>query len=302
MKSKDFPRLRRQAIDNIAEHIDTDHARSIDGYIKHYNTFLERLKSPDFHSFLLPPDGEIVKHTTPVELTYENLHLPFDKCIFEYEVREPKQYDDQGREYDVTHNIVIVEKMWVEDKSCILVLPLMRIVESNGYSYWTPPINSIALLPDASLKVNEDATIEVRGFKIIGANTKRVQDKFKSMQAEDALQSVAVELRVVAHFAMLCGCDNVNAKKIHTVDKKLAKRTAERNGTPHNDYWMLDVYMNEEYESSGSGEGGSHSSPRFHVRRGHIRRYQTGKTTWVKQHTVGTPELGVIKKDYRVVA
>ena len=302
MKTKDFPRLRRQAIDDIIVHLNSDYAKNTKGYAKHYDMFLTRLQSPEFHSFLLPLEGEIVKHTTPVKLSYEDLRLPFDNCVFEYEVKHEKQYDKDGREFTMTHTIVIVQKWQVDDGTCILVLPLWRIMESNGVSYWTPPMNGLALLPTATISVNGDSTIDVSGFTVIGSSWDKAQERYKEMQVKDAISNISMELSVVAHFAMLCGCDNITAKKVHTVDKKLAKRTAERNGTPHNDYWMLDVYMNEEYEGSESGSGGSHSSPRFHVRRGHIRRYQTGKTTWVKQHTVGTPELGVIKKDYRVMA
>lgn len=46
---------------------------------------------------------------------------------------------------------------------------------------------------------------------------------------------------------------------------------------------------------------GTHASPRQHLRRGHIRRLESGNI-WVNSCVVGSHEEGVIKKDYRVKA
>ncbi len=45
--------------------------------------------------------------------------------------------------------------------------------------------------------------------------------------------------------------------------------------------------------------GGSHASPRLHFRRGHIRRYPSGVTVWVREHMVGRGP-GFVDKDYEV--
>ena len=37
---------------------------------------------------------------------------------------------------------------------------------------------------------------------------------------------------------------------------------------------------------------------RFHDVRGFYRHYKSGKKVWIKNHTRGTKELGVIEKDY----
>lgn len=48
--------------------------------------------------------------------------------------------------------------------------------------------------------------------------------------------------------------------------------------------------------------GGSHASPRFHVRRAHIRKLPTGALTFVRQCFVGDRERGVVEKHYAVSA
>lgn len=47
--------------------------------------------------------------------------------------------------------------------------------------------------------------------------------------------------------------------------------------------------------------GGTHASPRLHLRRGHWRKYQNGEKKWIKPMWVGDKDLGVVHKDYEVV-
>lgn len=46
--------------------------------------------------------------------------------------------------------------------------------------------------------------------------------------------------------------------------------------------------------------GRTHASPKQHERRGHWRKYPSGKTGWVNACTVGDPCKGMIVKDYEV--
>lgn len=48
------------------------------------------------------------------------------------------------------------------------------------------------------------------------------------------------------------------------------------------------------------GSGGSHASPRQHLRRGHIRRHPTAGNLWINSCVVGDPSKGVINKSYAV--
>jgi hypothetical protein len=46
--------------------------------------------------------------------------------------------------------------------------------------------------------------------------------------------------------------------------------------------------------------GGTHASPRWHKRRGHWRMMASGKRVWVRDCQVGTPDDGMVLKDYAV--
>lgn len=48
--------------------------------------------------------------------------------------------------------------------------------------------------------------------------------------------------------------------------------------------------------------GGTHASPRLHVRRAHIRKLPSGTLTFVRQCFVGSSESGAVEKSYKLAA
>ena len=50
----------------------------------------------------------------------------------------------------------------------------------------------------------------------------------------------------------------------------------------------------------GECQGGTHASPRLHDRRGHWRKYPSGKVGWVQNCKVGDASKGVVFKDYQI--
>lgn len=78
---------------------------------------------------------------------------------------------------------------------------------------------------------------------------------------------------------------------------KLNKKRIAKGKEPFQTYHVLDVPHRSD---KGPAQGGTHASPRFHLRRGHIRRLPTGRTTWVRPSAVGDPSRGSVRADYRV--
>lgn len=60
------------------------------------------------------------------------------------------------------------------------------------------------------------------------------------------------------------------------------------------------IHITGETEEKKTGSGGSHSSPRLHFRRGHIRRIGDGKRIWVRGCLVGDKSKGFSGHDYTV--
>lgn len=64
-------------------------------------------------------------------------------------------------------------------------------------------------------------------------------------------------------------------------------------------YWTLEIDLDRSGKEAAS-YGGTHASPRLHLRRGHARQYAPGLWCWVNAHAVGSKAAGVIHKDYAV--
>lgn len=108
-------------------------------------------------------------------------------------------------------------------------------------------------------------------------------------------KSILTILRI-AFIAMQC----VNIDKVeHTPPAKLQKARARRGKKPFYSYWTLEINVNKSREV-GESHGGTHASPRFHLRRGHVRHLKSGKYCWVQSCAVGNKKNGEIHKDYEL--
>lgn len=101
--------------------------------------------------------------------------------------------------------------------------------------------------------------------------------------------------RVISHFVVAMSCRNVTRREIKP-DAALQRARTRRGRLPLFSYWVLELH-----EKDGAGRadlGGTHASPRVHLRRGHSREYAPGKFTWVQPTMVGNKKLGMVHKDY----
>lgn len=303
MKTKSEPTLRSQLIDCWARNVKR-YSNSFEddtGFKAHVEGCMPMLRSPLYHSFILPANGRVLDFDAEIKLGFEDLNLPFDKCIFEYKITPDYYIENRVYNSKPVSAVVIVEK--TEDT--LRMLPIWEVpYDQGGGTYWTPNKLGAILYPEAIIETRKDNKILVSGKVGVFTASEYVRKEMEREFADIGSQysTFSDELRTVIHFASVCGCDNVKPVKIFTPSKESVSTALIRGKARPYDKWVLDIYLNSTEESTGTGLGGSHASPRLHIRRGHIRRYQTGKTTWVKQCMVGTPELGVIEKDYRVVA
>lgn len=60
-------------------------------------------------------------------------------------------------------------------------------------------------------------------------------------------------------------------------------------------YWTLHLTHTD---GTPRPMGGTHNSPRVHLRRGHPRQYAPGRWTRVQPCAVGSPSRGMVHKDY----
>lgn len=107
------------------------------------------------------------------------------------------------------------------------------------------------------------------------------------------LQSVAVLLSLALS---LLNCSNIVTRR-HDPDPKLQKARAKRGKQPLFSYHTLEIDPQASREA-GIDQGGTHASPRVHLRRGHIRKFAPGKWCWVRETIVRGITPGMVHKDY----
>lgn len=102
---------------------------------------------------------------------------------------------------------------------------------------------------------------------------------------------------VIARFLSAINCSNV-CRTENLPDQRLQRRRLRRGKLPLFSYWTLHLGRSN---TDGNGAlGGTHASPRVHLRRGHARQFAPERWTWVQPHAVGNKKLGMIHKDYAV--
>lgn len=111
-------------------------------------------------------------------------------------------------------------------------------------------------------------------------------------------------LSVEAGIEVLCLLNALACSNVH-IDRSEAKKThkamRKKGALPFDDYHILTVDAPGRAAGAGDG-GGSHRSPREHLRRGHIRRLQDGRKLWVNATVVNPGVGGKVDKDYRLAA
>ena len=109
------------------------------------------------------------------------------------------------------------------------------------------------------------------------------------------MQRMSTVLKELLATIVLFQTGNVRAEEVMP-DKKLNVARVRRGKQPYHSYRVLDLFTQTAYAKSSAG--GSHASPRFHLRRGHLRKLENERTTWVRSCGVGNPKLGTVSKDY----
>lgn len=112
----------------------------------------------------------------------------------------------------------------------------------------------------------------------------------------DRATNAAGLLVFIGAFLSYMNCKNVQRQCVDP-SPRLQKARAVRGKKPLFSYWTLHLVARSE---SGEPQGGTHASPRLHLRRGHPREYAPGQYTWVQPAVVGNKKLGMVHKDYAV--
>ena len=93
-------------------------------------------------------------------------------------------------------------------------------------------------------------------------------------------------------------CKNIYINSLEFIDPKKNERRIKAGKLPFYETKILCVKSTGS-EIDKTHKGGTHASPRQHLRRGHIRRYAT-YNIWINSQIIGKSSNGIISKSYEV--
>lgn len=134
-----------------------------------------------------------------------------------------------------------------------------------------------------------DTELETTEFITTLADEERAESmQFMQDQAFRFIAPIMECIRMM-NCSNVCTMDNIPSRLKQQRQKKKSK-------TPLFTYKTL--HITNAPKKKGLPGGGTHASPRIHLRRGHIRTLPTGSTTWVQPCVVGDKSKGIVHKDY----
>lgn len=263
------------------------------------------------HKFALPAGGELFQSTE--EWMVDQLRPPFDRVAFEFE-------DEKGRKPPLRHSSIDggtglgFPRYWIvcaEWKDGMAQLFSVFSTDAGGRTAWTLSPGWLLFLSPSFVAEPDDAAVAgslgrynmwasedeyLEGWPSVAW---MLQDMVRRGLATDWLDAIGVlgtkETRVAAQTCAALACTNVTTDVIRPNREARAARPA----STLFDYHVLMIRPGAEHATS-EDHGGTHASPRTHLRRGHIRRLAWGPRIWVNSCVVNPSAIGTVNKDYRV--
>ena len=220
-------------------------------------------------SFNMPENGLIFGKEN---LKTNDLYIPFnDFCI--------ATYHNEGYLGNAKSLIFISKNTWFDFNGAERIYAF----------FFASNLNMWALMPFyAVIESFENIKVFEMGEK--------TEDKGK---LQSMAQVSADLILIMKELINALSCRNVEQTIIQKCDAALNARRINKGKLPLCEERILTIKVNVK-QVIGTRTG-THSSPRQHLRRGHIRRLETGNI-WVNACVVGSSKKGVIKKSYNVAA
>lgn len=275
--------------------------------LRYYVTAVESVASLIRHAVhvVLPENGEIYRSNDlggemPSEDECQSFAgLPAPVTCFEY----PFTYASGDREHDdvqAPRRITIVSdgKQTHEGpvpEGMVQCATFISVIYNEHIKSW--------MLIDCGLSVKTPLEVAYQpGTKLWGpqAHARELMTGETFSQTSQKFQRIAGQFHAdINAVVQCCHALRAGAHFDEHVEKSSARRWKfEKRGVGGFTYHVLK--LPERALSSSVPTGGAHASPRFHVRRAHIRKLPTGLLTFVRQCFVGDAEKGMVGKHYKV--
>lgn len=252
--------------------------------------------------FVVPKGGRILNDR--LRGLPPSLRLPFPSIVIEYESDELSTAEKERPEpfIPATKRIIYARQT---DDDMVEAYFFWHLFGPRGGGWSMMPFYALATVGDeedlAVARANQEE-LGLRGsespliFEVHPTGT-LVQDAYGKDWEKPVCLDMMDDLITVGELVEALACSNVSHEALPV--RKLNKGAAKRGALPFDEYRVL-VVNGRKFDAPGTGSGGSHRSPREHLRRGHIRRLQDGRTVWVNSTIVNAGTAGKISKVYDV--
>ncbi len=223
----------------------------------------------------------------------EDVPMPFEKLA----IVAVSTADDK----DPMDRIIVMTFERTENGTCLLAIPrgrdghIVQLLQDGtrtkkgelDFTYWGNPDTWRQTL-DGIRKVKNLPPLEAKAVLELGEHAESdrfafsLQGLAKSLYTELLYRLTQRKQTVAAHQAIP---NPANAKRISKGKKPLFE-------------WKVIDVTARLVDPPSTPTGRTHASPRRHKRIGHLRRYKSGKTVWIKEMMVGKIEFGYIHHSY----
>jgi hypothetical protein len=148
----------------------------------------------------------------------------------------------------------------------------------------------------------EENNSRINGYPLIVSDElmKAVYENEGEEVAFDLIRKSSSETASILALCEALSCSNVTHKVIEEIDKNLNEKRIRKGKAPFYETRMLWVDAPGHIVNGQEHQGGTHRSPKQHLRRGHIRRLASGKNVWVNSAIVGSRNNGYLEKQYAI--
>jgi hypothetical protein len=245
--------------------------------------------------FVLPDHGKLKERKGPLELTGDIFRPPYPICVLEF----TGDHAPDVPEHAISTRRIV---MTFDHGDRVDIIPVTYI---DYMGIWAPPILKFTLYygEHVAVSIDKEEVSTLTHFnsvmpdlfaKIKNENFGGSLEKFANEMAQDFQD----ELWAYTDFCRTLHENHVVFEDVEP-DEKLNKMRRARGKAPLFTYKVLTIGRKKRKSQL---LGGTHASPRSHLRRGHYRTSQKGVRHWVQPCMIKGDTDGFVHKDYRVEA
>lgn len=248
------------------------------------------------------PDGGKILNDNLKGISGSKIKLPYESVTIECCIPNSKYIKDNTA-YSTKKRIILAQELTVRGKDYEEYGTFFSsIYFDEGELNWILFPVSFFIPQDVGLVEQSCKYGNLQGEAIITMRTLYDHmfkpDKENTHICKKAINVICHDVLWSLELIEALSCSNVSHEPIETIDPRKNAKRIKAGKLPIYETRILTIKAGK-VSSSGKNYGGTHSSPRQHLRRGHIRRLED-KKIWVNACVVGKPENGVIDKNYHV--